>query len=218
MTVFLKHNVIKLAFHTLRPGEGLALLLLHGLGARSAQHVPDDVSCWPGPVYALDFTGHGESTIPGGGGYTAELLMGDADAALSMIGDATVLGRGLGGYVALLLGGARAEHVRGVVIADGPGIAGGGDEPGITIVRGVPEREGPPDPFALVELAADLRPPDYAASFVGFAATGSGLARPVTVSAKVRPDWLKAVMQQDGVAEASVEDALAFYASLRRPD
>ncbi|MGH2632859.1 MAG: alpha/beta fold hydrolase, partial [Tepidiformaceae bacterium] len=107
---------------------------------------------------------------------------------------------------------------RGIVIADGPGIAGGGDEPGITIVRGVPEREGPPDPFALVELASDLRPPDYAATFVGFAATGSGLTRPVTVAAKARPDWLAAVLREPGVAEASVEDGLAFYASRWRRD
>ena len=218
MTVFLKHNVIKLAFHTLRSADGPALLLLHGLGGRSPRTVPADVSAWPGPIYAVDFTGHGESTVPGGGGYTAELLMGDADAALSMLGEATVLGRGLGGYVALLLAGARPQQVRGVVIADGPGIAGGGDEPGITIVRGVPERDEPPDPFALVELAADLRPPDYAASFVGLAAAGSGLARPVTVSAKARPDWLVAVMQEDGVEEASVEDGLAFFAALWRRD
>ena len=218
MTVFLKHNVIKLAFHTLRSADGPALLLLHGLGARSPRTVPADVSAWPGPIYAVDFTGHGESTVPGGGGYTAELLMGDADAALSMLGEATILGRGLGGYVALLLAGARPQQVRGVIIADGPGIAGGGDEPGITIVRGVPERDEPPDPFALVELAADLRPPDYAASFVGLAAAGSGLARPVTVSAKARPDWLVSVMQEDGVEEASVEDGLAFFAALWRRD
>jgi pimeloyl-ACP methyl ester carboxylesterase len=218
VTVFLKHNVIKLAFHTLRPADGPALLLLHGLGAHSPRAIPADVTAWPGSIYALDFTGHGESTVPGGGGYTAELLMGDADAALSMLGEATVLGRGLGGYVALLLAGARPQQVRGIVIADGPGIAGGGDEPGITIVRGVPERDEPPDPFALVELAADLRPPDYAASFVGLAAAGSGLDRPVTVSAKARPDWLIAVMRENGVAEASVEDGLAFCASLWRRD
>lgn len=214
MTVFLKHNVIKLAFHTLRPGDGPALLLLHGLGAHSPVAVPGDLSAWPGAVYALDFTGHGESTVPGGGGYTAELLMGDADAALSMIGEATLLGRGLGGYIALLLAGARAEHIRGTIIADGPGLAGGGDEPGVTIVRGVPEREGPPDPFALVELASDLRPPDYAASFVGFALAGSGLKVPIMVAAKARPDWLKAVLGEPGAAEASIEDALAAYAGL----
>lgn len=214
MTVFLTHNKTKLAFHTLRSGDGPALLLLHGLGDHSPKTVPADVEAWPGPVYALDFTGHGESTVPGGGGYTAELLMGDADIGLSMIGQATLLGRGLGGYIALLLAGARPLAVRGAVIADGHGIAGGGDRPGTTMVRGVPEREGTPDPFALVELAADLRPPDYAAKFAELAREGSGLERPVTVCAKSRPDWLKAVLGERGVAESSLPEALAYYAAL----
>lgn len=212
--MFLTHNKTKLAFHTLRAGPGPALLLLHGLGDHSPKTSPTDVAAWPGPVYALDFTGHGESTVPGGGGYTAELLMGDADIALAMIGKTTVLGRGLGGYIALLLSGARPEQVRGTIIADGHGIAGGGDRPGPTMVRGVPEREGTPDPFALVELAADLRPPEYAAKFVGFALEGSGMERPVTVCAKSRPDWLKAVAAERGVAEATLEDALRYYAGV----
>lgn len=214
MTVFLTHNKTKLALHTLRPGSGKALLLLHGLGDHSPKAVPADVAAWEGAVYAVDFTGHGESTVPGGGGYTAELLMGDADIALSMTGGVTVLGRGLGGYIGLLLAGARAELVRGIIIADGHGIAGGGDRPGPTMVRGVPEREGTPDPFALVELAADLRPPEYAAKFAGLARAGSGLERPVTVVAKARPDWLKAVLAEEGVAEATLEDALRYYAGV----
>jgi hypothetical protein len=40
----------------------------------------------------------------------------------------------------------------------------------------------------------------------------------VTVSAKARPDWLVAVMQEHGVEEASVEDGLAFFAALWRRD
>ncbi|MEP6870544.1 MAG: alpha/beta hydrolase [Anaerolineaceae bacterium] len=213
MTVFLTHNKMKLAFHTLRGGEGPNLLLLHGLGDQSPKAVPADVSGWPGSVYALDFTGHGESTMPGGGGYTAELLMGDADVALAMLGRATLLGRGLGGYVALLLAGARPESVRGAIIADGHGIAGGGDRPGPTVVRGVPERDTTPDPFALVELAADLRPAEYAEKFVALACAGSGLERPISVSAKSRPDWLKAIFLGQGVVEATLDEALRHYAA-----
>jgi len=215
MTVFLLHNKMKLAFHTLREGSGPRLLLLHGLGEHSPKEPPADVADWPGAIYALDFTGHGESTAPGGGGYTAELLMGDADVALGMIQEATVLGRGLGGYVALLLAGARPTQVRGCIIADGHGIAGGGDRPGLPVVRGVAERESNPDPFALVELASDLRPPDYAAGFAQLALEHSGMAQPVSVAAKARPDWLKAVLQQQGVVERTVAEAVADYSEAR---
>ena len=75
-------------------------------------------------MVALDFTGHGASTMPIGGGYTAEILMADVDAALDHLDEATVVGRGLGAYVALLISGARADRVRGVVLADGPGLSG----------------------------------------------------------------------------------------------
>lgn len=215
MTVFLLHNKMKLAFHTLRDGSGPRLLLLHGLGEHSPKEPPADVADWPGAIYALDFTGHGESTSPGGGGYTAELLMGDADVALGMIQEATVLGRGLGSYVALLLAGARPTQVRGCILADGHGIAGGGDRPGLPVVRGVAERESNPDPFALVELASDLRPPDYAAGFAQLALEHSGMAQPVSVAAKARPDWLKAALQQRGVVERTVAEAIAAYGEVQ---
>ena len=67
--------------------------------------VPDFAADWPGPVYALDFTGHGRSDVPAGGGYSAEILLADADHALAHLGTATVVGRGLGAYIALMLGG-----------------------------------------------------------------------------------------------------------------
>ncbi len=212
MTIFLTHSKTKLALHTLREADGPALLLLHGLGERGATSVTPLLAPWRGAIHALDFTGHGESSIPGGGGYTAETLMGDADAALAVIGSATVLGRGLGAYVALLLAGARARDVRGAILCDGPGLAGGGDHPGPVVVRGVPESSTTPDPFALVELAADLRPSDYAAKFAALAVQASDLEHPITVCAAARPDWLKAVLAKRGVITGTVDQALRAYA------
>ncbi len=113
MTVTLRHNRVELALHEVRAADGPRLLLLHGLGEQSPASVPAWAEAWPGAVWALDFTGHGASTIPNGGGYTAVVLMGDVDAALEHLGPCTVLGRGLGGYVALLIAGARADAVRG---------------------------------------------------------------------------------------------------------
>ena len=211
MTIFLTHNKTKLAFHTLRDRDGPALLLLHGLGEQSQTTVPAECQAWPGPVYALDFTGHGESSIPAGGGYTAENLMGDADAALAVLGMATVVGRGLGAYVALMLSGARPKLVRGAVLCDGPGLSGGGDHPGPLVVRGVPERDSPPDPFALVELAADLRPAQYAAAFAAIAASSSDIEPAIAVAAKARPDWLSAVLEQPSVAPLALTEALARF-------
>lgn len=210
--VTLRHGRVDLALTRLRAGSGRALLLLHGLGERTPDVAPDWVAAWTGPVWGLDFTGHGRSTLSRGGGYTAEVLLGDADAALEHLGEATVVGRGLGGYVGLLLGGARAARVHGVVICDGPGIAGGGIQPGSPIV--VVPRSGlgsTPDPFAMVELARDVRPPDYAVNYVRFAFEASPVADPVVVSAVVRPEWLAAVAAEPGVVEAPRDEALAMF-------
>ena len=81
-TVRLQHNRIGLALHRLRDGEGQPLLLLHGLGEQSPEVAPGWTSSWKGAVFALDFTGHGASDVPRGGGYTAETLMADVDVAL----------------------------------------------------------------------------------------------------------------------------------------
>ena len=164
---------------------------------------------------ALDFTGHGRSTVPAGGGYTAEVLMADADAALSVLGPATVLGRGLGAYIALLVAGARPDLVRGTVLADGPGLVGGGIRPSSPqLVRIDPTQPARPDPFALVELCRDVRPPDYAIEFVRMAVHGSGLDAPIAVSAVVRPEWLAAVVVEFGVVELPLDRALARFADV----
>jgi pimeloyl-ACP methyl ester carboxylesterase len=210
----LRHGKIELALHELRAGSGRPLLLLHGLGERSPDGVASELAGWPGPVHALDFTGHGESTIPRGGGYTCEALMGDADAALRELGEATLVGRGLGAYVALLLAGARAQQVRGAVLRDGLGLAGGGSRPGSPhVVQVSPADPGPPDPFALAELSKDLRPADYATAYVHQALEFSGLDCPVSVCCVERPEWLEAVAAEPGVREARLADALALYAS-----
>lgn len=215
-TTMLRHGRVDLALHRLRDGDGHPLLLLHGLGERTPAAVPAHLAVWPGAVWGLDFTGHGDSTVPVGGGYTAERLLADASIALAHLGSATVLGRGLGAWIALLLAGARPSMVRGAVLADGPGLTGGGTEPASSFVVEIAHPHEPgvsPDPFALAELVRDVRPPDYAASFVRFALDGAESAEPITVAAVARPPWLAAVAAEPGVVQASVLDALAGYAA-----
>lgn len=213
MPEFLTHNRIKLALHAVRGGQGRALLLLHGLGERSPDRVPNELASWPGPIHALDFTGHGASTVPKGGGYTAELLMADADAALARLGEATVVGRGLGAYVALLLAGGRPEQVRGAILRDGPGLAGGGSSLVSSYIPFVDtSAPAPPDPFAITELAIDVRPPDYASVFARLAAQFSRLSRPISVCASERPGWLTAVVSEVGVEVTNLRQALDWYA------
>jgi len=218
MTVtMLSHNKVRLALHELRdasePGAR-PLLLLHGLGERSLTAVPSWASAWPGPVHALDFTGHGASTVPRGGGYGAELLLADADIALASLGEATVAGRGLGAYIALMLAGARPAQVRGAVLCDGPGIAGGATRPTSQSFVALPPSARPPDPYALFELSRDPRPPDYATLFVRLAVENSGIDEPIAVAAVIRPPWLEAVVEELGVTVTTPERALATYAKI----
>ena len=217
----LRHGKVQLALHHLRDATaagGRPLLVLHGLGEAAPRTAPRWTDAWPGPVAALDFTGHGASTIPRGGGYTAELLLGDADAALESLTDGdptrsiTVVGRGLGAYIALQLAGARAVQVHGAVLVDGPGLAGGPTGPTSQSFFSLPASESPPDPYALVELGRDLRPPDYATLFVRLALAGSDLEEPLAVASVFRPEWLDAVAREHGVMHATLAEALAAYA------
>jgi pimeloyl-ACP methyl ester carboxylesterase len=212
-----EHGRISLALHRLRDGADGArsLLLLHGLGERSPRALPPVYTAWPGAVFALDFTGHGESTVPQGGGYTPEVLMGDADAALGVLGRATIVGRGLGAYIALLLAGGRPNEVRGAILLDGPGLGGGGPAPGSPAVIYIdPAADAPPDQYALAELTRDPRPPDYASAFARLAIQSSGLAEPISVAAVGRPPWLEAVVDEPGVRVSRLPDALAAYAAV----
>jgi pimeloyl-ACP methyl ester carboxylesterase len=214
MITELVHNRVTLALHQVRPGDGRPLLLLHGLGESAPDDVPPWLHAWTGPIAALDFTGHGRSTVPVGGGYTAELLLADADIALGALGQATVLGRGLGAYVALQLAGSRPAEVVGAILADGPGLAGGATFPASQSFVPLPPSVRPPDVYALVELSRDLRPPDYAAAFVRLALAGSRLDEPITVAAVYRPPWLEAVAAEPGVAQSTLDQALTRYASV----
>lgn len=231
-TVVLRHNKVDLALHCLRPpgrgasgpersdsgdldGAGRPLLHLHGLGEQSPTDVPAHLCAWPGPVWALDFTGHGASTVPTGGGYFCELLMADVDAALAHLGPSTLYGRGLGAYVALLIAGSRPDLVRGAILDDGPGMTGGGTEPPTPFVLGAPLGvSGPPDPYALLELSHDVRPPDYATTYARQAATLSGLDTALAVAAVVRPPWLAAVSAEPGVRSVLRDRCTEVFAAV----
>lgn len=215
MTHYLQHGRVRLALHCLRPAqspESHPLLLLHGLGESARAHPAGLYAAWPGAVYALDFTGHGASSIPAGGGYSCEVLMGDVDIALAHTGAATVCGRGLGAYIALLIAGARPKKVRGAVLLDGPGLAGSSASasPYIPLVPAASTQT--PDPFALAELATDARPPEYAAHYAMLAQEFSALRNPVTVCTREQPPWLQSVRVIVGSDAANPAKACLSYA------
>ena len=215
-TISLQHNRITLALHQLQDGAGRPLLLLHGLG-ESAVNIASLPLSWAGPIWALDFTGHGDSTVPRGGGYSAEILMADADVALRYLGEATVLGRGLGGYVAFLIAGARPSLVRGAVIVDGPGLTGGSIHATSSSEISVagPRVGQAPDPWALIELSRDARPPNYAVTFTHLAVATSSLDDPIAVTCKVSPPWIEAIKAEAGVmTDITMQDALDIYAAI----
>ncbi|WP_421117899.1 alpha/beta fold hydrolase [Aquihabitans daechungensis] len=224
-TTLLTHVKVQLALHELRPGTGRPLLLLHGLGEQTPQQAPSSTDRWPGPVFGLDLTGHGGSSRAPGGGYTAEILMADVDAVLAHLGPVTIVGRGLGAYVALLIAGARPELVIGAVLCDGPGLSGGGPAPqspsvvapAADALAAATTASGRPDPFALVELARDVRPDDYATTYARQALQFSRLDTPLAIAAVVRPPWLEAVAAEPGVVTQSLPQALARYAAIPTP-
>jgi pimeloyl-ACP methyl ester carboxylesterase len=209
----LVHARARLALHELRGGDGRTLLHLHALGERTPSTLPQALESWSGPVVGLDFVGHGDSSVPRGGGYSAELLMADVDTCLRHVGEATLFGRGVGAYVALLAAGSRPDLVRGAVLADGPGLAGGGVEPGSSsiVILDVDPAAGPPDPYALLELSRDVRPPDYAMTYVRHAVEFGELDTPLAVTTVVRPEWLEGIVGEPGVVECTVAEALALY-------
>ena len=179
-----------LALHHLREGDGRAAPAPARPGRSGRRpRCRHGSTAGTGPIAALDFTGHGESTIPVGGGYTAEILLADADIGA---------GRARAGHrvrprprrlrrAACSPARARPTCV-GTILADGPGLAGGGHVPDLAeLLRRSRRRDGPPDPYALVEMSRDLRPPDYAAAFVRLALAGSPLDEPITRHGRLPP-------------------------------
>lgn len=212
--VWLQNNKMKLALHRIKEGEGTPLLLLHGLGELTATPTAP-WGDWSGPIWALDFTGHGQSDVPRGGGYTAEALISDVDVALAEIGPSTIYGRGLGAYIALLVSGARPELTRGVVLTDGSGLTGGGEGPQSTTWYLPADADGrAPDPYALYELSNDVRPSDYAINFLQLLLSVSELKTPLVVAAKNRPPWLAAIANDPGVVCESLASAFERYNSV----
>lgn len=212
-TVFLQHNKISLALHHVREGTGRPALLLHGLGEDSTAMAQLPMK-WNGPIWALDFTGHGQSTVPRGGGYSSEILMADVDIALRHLGEATVIGRGLGGYIAFLIAGARPQFVKGAVIVDGPGLSGGAiHATSSSEIVSAGDRVGhAPDPWAMIELSRDARPPNYAVTFARLAVATSDLDEPIAVTTRVTPPWIEAIRAEPGVmTDLSLDEALEIY-------
>lgn len=215
--VMLRHNRLELALHELRAGTGRPLLHLHGLAERTPERAPDYLSSWAGPIWGLDLSGHGRSGVAPGAGYFCEALMADVDIAIAHLGPVTIYGRGLGAYVGLLAAGGRAEEVRGAVLTDGPGLAGGGAtpaSPAIATTVDPPPPGGTPDPWAIYELTRDPRPPDYAATFARQASSRSGLDTAIAVVGVNRPPWLEAVVAEPGVIACTLPHALALFQGL----
>jgi pimeloyl-ACP methyl ester carboxylesterase len=209
----LRNGRVSLALHEVQEGQGTPLLLLHELGS-SAQQVGGSFAAldvrWPGPVHALDLSGHGFSGRVHGGGYYPELWAADADSALALLqpqhGRVALLGYGLSAYVALLLAGARPELLC-AVLCKGEGLFGSEDDPRTRPPRfpdiGTSERapglQRTPSTDPSVHEGQDcyVRPPDYAARFAARRAEGTQLV--LVEDGGARPAWWRAVAEVAGI-------------------
>jgi len=172
-----KNGRIALALHERKGGEGTALLLLHPLYA-SSDHWGPEVDAWPGPVLALDFSGHGASDRVRGGAYHYERMLSDADLALRHVGTAALAGAGMGAWYALILAGTRTDRVPACLLGPGCGLEGGGPEPDPMDVRPVLPTAQAIEAFAASGRAGDPytqalehdpRPPWFAEPFIAAA-------------------------------------------------
>lgn len=204
----------KLVLHELRAAAGTPLLLLHELYGSSADW-GDVASSWPGPVFALDFAGHGASDWIRGGWYSAEGCVADADLALADLGEVALAGSGLGAYVALLLAGARASAVRASLLLPGVGLAAAGSllapsDHGDAFSAELPDDLSPStDPMTRC-IERELRPVAYAQSFVD-AAGSLLLCEPDGPELAARADWWR-VAREGPRTSLSTSRADAFAA------
>ena len=217
--IALQHGRVSLALHCLAKGRGdgesnPTLLMLHELGGSAEALVAPKE--WRGPVWGLDFTGHGESESPLGGGASPEILLGDVDAALAHLGPCTLLGQGLGAYVALLAAAAIPESVHGAILAEGEGFDGGGPEPLPLGANTALEQVGLGVTELLqAELASDVRPPGYAGLLVRQAIHLGEMKPALIVATRLDegPPWLDAVKANAEVMSATVEEGLRRFSS-----
>ena len=218
----LQHGETRIALHPFRDVEGPPLLLLHGLYANAAT-LQALAPSWPGPVFGIDLSGHGESAWRNGGAYSGELFAADADSALAEIAresaETVVLaGEGIGAYASLLLAGGRPERVRAAVLASGRGLEGAGAVPegGVAdferrflLPARLAPRNGPKGVDPRVAMAEfDPRPTDYAEQFAA-RAKQILLVEPSTPP----PPWWDAIRNVAGVqtVKGSLASTLAGF-------
>jgi len=212
----LHHGRVSLALHCLSGGaddsDSNSLLMLHELRASAESLVvPQE---WIGPVWGLDFTGHGLSESPPGGGAAPEILLGDVDAALGYLGPCTLLGEGLGAYIALLAAAALPDQVLGAILAPGEGLDGGGPDPQpLSENRALKQIGLSGSDLLQAELSMDVRPPGYAdllvRQVIHLGETDPGLF--VATGSADGPPWLGAVRAHVEVVSGTVADGLRSY-------
>lgn len=208
----LRHNRRELALHDLRSGTGRPLLLLHGLGESAQVHRIEQYGSWLGPIFGLDLCGHGKSDFSLGHGYSSEGMMSDVDIAVAELEECAIAGRGFGAYLALMMAGARPTQVFGAILSDGPGLGGGGPEANLLPVSWEgSSNPGSPDPYALVELSSDVRPPEYAIKYAKLAARNTEFNEPIFVAARSHPAWLAAVIAEPNVTTSTLDQSLAAF-------
>ena len=210
----LRHARHHIELHQLSDAAGPALLFLHALFGRAADAEPL-AALWSGPVYALDFPGHGQSDWLPGGAYYPEYFAASADIALEHIGGAALIGAGLGAYVALLLAGTCPDRIPSTLLLPGEGLAGAGGDPDPRrsppcldeLLRAAKPSKGTYPFVATIDLA--VRPPEYAQTFA------AGARRLLLAEdGSARPPWWNALRTGATTHSVSVDlsEALAQLA------
>ena len=93
-------------------------------------------------------------------------------------------------------------------------LRGLGEQAPATLPAPYADWPGPPDPYAIADLATDARPPEYASNYAMLASLHSGLERPISVCTCEVPEWLQATMNLLSLERITVEEALQDYAAL----